>query len=77
MADAGMAIVFLGLSAANGKHRCRPATKEEMMAPETDEFKQLCNSGVTRANVNQALASQDARDSNHRFLAVVKADGHA
>ena len=37
VADTGMAIVFLGLSAANGKHRCRPATKEEMMAPETDE----------------------------------------
>jgi hypothetical protein len=67
VADTGMAIVFLGLSAANGKHRCRPATKEEMIAPETDEFKQLCNSGVT----HEQMSAKHWRLKTHEVLITV------
>jgi hypothetical protein len=31
-----LGVTFLGL--VNGKHRCRPATEEELRQPETDEF---------------------------------------
>jgi len=48
MADTVIAVVFLGVSATDGKHQCRPATKEEMQQSETEEFKQLCSSGVTK-----------------------------
>jgi hypothetical protein len=29
-------VVFLGV--VSGKHRCRPATEEELLRPETDEL---------------------------------------
>ena len=29
-----MAVVFLGVADADGKHQCRPATEEEMHRPE-------------------------------------------
>jgi len=52
MTDTVIAVVFLGVSATDGKHQCRPATKEEMQQSETEEFKQLCSSGVTKEQIS-------------------------
>ena len=43
---AGLALTFLGVSAADGKHECRPATELELKTHET-EFEQLCKVGFT------------------------------
>jgi hypothetical protein len=51
-ADEGSALTFLGMSAEDGRHRCRPATREEMMTPETDEFKRLYDPGVTHEQMS-------------------------
>ena len=49
--EEGLALMFLDVSAADGKHECRPATKEELKTPET-EFEQLCNSGFTHEQIS-------------------------
>jgi hypothetical protein len=64
--DEGLALTFLGVSAVDGKHECRPATEEELRAPET-EFEQLCNSGVTR----EQMSAKHWRLKTHEILITV------
>jgi hypothetical protein len=45
-AEEGLAVTFLGVSAVDGEHECRPATAVELIAPEI-EFEQLCRNGFT------------------------------
>jgi hypothetical protein len=48
----GMAVVFLGVAAADGKHQCRPATEEEMQRPESDEIKRIYDAGITKEQMS-------------------------
>jgi hypothetical protein len=50
-AEEGLALAFLGVSAVDGKHECRPATAEELRAPEI-EFEQLCRNGFTHEQMS-------------------------
>jgi hypothetical protein len=50
-AEEGLALTFLGVSGVDGKHECRPATAEELRAPE-DEFEQLCSTGFTQEQMS-------------------------
>ena len=50
-ADEGLALTFLGVPAVDGKHECRPATSEELKAPEI-EFEQLCSTGFTHEQMS-------------------------
>jgi len=50
-AEEGLALTFLGVSAVDGKHECRPATSEELKAPEI-EFEQLCSTGFTHEQMS-------------------------
>jgi hypothetical protein len=61
--EEGLALTFLGLSSADGKHECRPATEEESKTPET-EFEQLCNSGFT----HEQLSARHWRLKTHEIL---------
>ena len=67
MTDTVIAVVFLGVSATDGKHQCRPATKEEMQRSETEEFKQLCSSGVTK----EQMSAKHWRLRTHEVLITV------
>jgi hypothetical protein len=50
-AEEGLALTFLGLSAVDGKHECRPATPEELKASEI-EFEKLCSTGFTQEQMS-------------------------
>ena len=64
--EEGLALMFLGVSAADGKHECRPATEEELKTPET-EFEQLCNSGFT----HEQISAKHWRLKTHEILITV------
>jgi hypothetical protein len=64
--EEGLALTFLGVSAADGKHECRPATEEELKTPET-EFEQLCNSGFTY----EQISAKHWRLKTHEILITV------
>ncbi len=49
--EEGLALTFLDVSAVDGKHECRPASAEELSAPEI-EFEQLCSSGFTHEQMS-------------------------
>jgi len=50
-AEEGLTLTFLGLSAVDGKHECRPATSEELKTPEI-EFEKLCSTGFTHEQMS-------------------------
>jgi len=50
-AEEGLTLTFLGVSAVDGKHECRPATSEELKAPEI-EFEKLCSTEFTHEQMS-------------------------
>jgi hypothetical protein len=65
-AEEGLALALLGVSAVDGKHECRPATSEELKAPEI-EFEKLCSSGFT----HEQMSAKHWQLKTHEILITV------